>query len=496
MMKKTFVWTLLIAGCLTSVATASINCQDNYIAGRTALFEGSLSGLREAYIDFNEAMQSPACDSNSNLIFLHAVTRTAMLFIDDSNLALTDSFIDIANGFGVTIVGDSFSTLKLSVPTNSGCYTIPPGAPDANEIYLKIQNSIIPEINSIVAELSKIKNSNKFQIAFSPSETGLGKTIKVDYGEVLLLKGLLLAMKSQLEFKQAYNLAIDPNDPVMSHVFCDTNSLPHAAINNLLDSYPRLLTVLPDGNSLLVQSKKDLIDAINNYFAAIKNIQSIKAPREDHLIYIDPNVKPEVDLVGKRLTTLRDSLKKGAAGKYPVGTTNRYNVRKGSKVIGNLVLISDVTGITGSEGTLTFNINGIPTPWKIDNFEGTGADFGIDLEYSSLSEQRWGWFQGTLSSDGKKITNGVLEYWGYDSNTVSGLSAQLTKTQTAYGRLDLNPVFGGIKKRYPNPVSPRNLLPEFDSENQSVPGTVWHGLGNDATLGGIFPDMNQQNWSN
>jgi hypothetical protein len=58
--------------------------------------------------------------------------------------------------------------------------------------------------------------------------------------------------------------------------------------------------------------------------------------------------------------------------------------------------------------------------------------------------------------------------------------------------LDLNPVFGS--KRYPNPVSPRNLLPLFDNSNLVVPHTVGHGLGNDATLGGIVPDMNQQDW--
>lgn len=508
MTRKTLVWILLVVGGLTGVAAASTNCNDSYTAGRAAMLEGSLSGLREAYVDFNEAMGSPTCASNSNLVFLHAVSRTAMLFIDDSNLAMANSFIDIANGFGVTIVGDSFTALDLNVPTPGGCYAIPSGAPDTNEIYLKIQNSIIPEINSIIAELGTIKDSpsKRFLISFTHLETGLDKTIKVDYSEVLILKGMLLALKSQLEFKQAYDLTVDSNDPnvqdAISQVFCGAGTLPKAAINNWLNSYPHLLTVLPGGNSLLVQSKKDLIDAINCYFAAIKYLQSIKAPLEDHLIYIDSSSKSVLDLVGKRLTTLRDSLKNGTAGKYPVETVNRYKVRKGSKVIGDLVLVYDITGFSGDEGTLTFSSSDVPTPWEVGHFDGTGADFEIDLEYYSESEQREGLFRGTLSKDGKKITNGTLEYWGYwagtshDSN-VSGLSAQLSKTQTIYGRLDLNPVFGGLKKRYIVPVSPRDLLPLFDNNNLAVPGTVGHGLipHNDATLGGIFPDMNQQDWS-
>ena len=83
MSRKTLVWAVLVVGCLTGVAAATINCQDNYTAGRTALFEGSLSGLREAYSDFDEAMQSPNLRQRQQLVFLHAVTRTAMLFIDN-----------------------------------------------------------------------------------------------------------------------------------------------------------------------------------------------------------------------------------------------------------------------------------------------------------------------------------------------------------------------------------------------------------------------------
>jgi hypothetical protein len=505
MSRKTLVWTVLVVGCLTSVAAASISCNDSYTNGRAALLEGSLSGLREAYLDFNDAMGSSTCASNSSLVFLHALSRTAMLFIDDSNLALADSFLDIANGFGVTIVGDYFAEVNVSVSTPGGCYTIPSGAPNANEIYLRIQNSVIPEINSILTELGTIKDSasKRFLISFLPTETGLDKTVKVDYSEVLILKGLLLALKSQLEFKQVYNLTVDPNDPtvqdVMSHVFCDTSgTLPNNAVNNLLDSNSLLLTVLPGGKAVLAQSKQDMINAINYYFAVVKYLQAMKAPREDHLIYLDSDSKPTVDLIGSRLTTLQNSLKKGTAGSYPWETIKKYNVRKGSKVIGNLVLVYDVTGFRGDGGTLTFSSSVTPASWEVDDFDGTGDGFGIDLD--SSSEQRWGWFEGTLSSDGKKITNGTFEYWGnwsgtwHDTQTVTGLSAQLSKTQTIYKRLDLNPVFGS-SKRYPNPVSPRNLLPQFDNNNLVVPHTVGHGLGNDATLGGIVPDMNQQDWT-
>lgn len=490
---------MLVVGGLTSVAAASTTCQDNYNDGRTALLNGSLSGLRDAYSKFNEAMQDSTCASDSNLVFLHALTRAAMLVIDNNSDA--NSIINIANTFGVTVIGDSFAELNINVPTSGGCYTIPPGALNATEISQEIQNSIIPEINSIIAELSTIKDSPKkrFLISFPTSETGLGKTIKVDYSEVLILKGLLLAMKSQLEFKQAYDFNVNSDDPniqsAISQLFCGEEPSVNFNINgDFLERYVHLLNVLPAGGPVLAQSKKDLINAINYYFAVIKYLQSVVGLQKDHLIYIDPNSQFAMNLVGNRLTTLRNSLTAGAAGKYPLETTNTYKVRQGSKTVGNLVLVYDVTGLMGNGGTLTLNINGIPTPWEIDDFEGIGTDFGIDMEYSSQSEQIWGWFQGTLSSDGKKITNGTLEYWGDNSNTVYGLSAQLAKTQTTYGRLNLNPVFGGSKK-YPVPVNPRDLFPQFDANNHALAGTFGDGLGDDATLGGILPDMSQQLWT-
>jgi hypothetical protein len=116
-------------------------------------------------------------------------------------------------------------------------------------------------------------------------------------------------------------------------------------------------------------------------------------------------------------------------------------------------------------------------------------------------EWKGGNFEGTLSSDGNNITNGVLDYWGekccpwsWYSGNVSGLSAAIISTQTVYGRLDPNPVFGG-SGRYHNPVNPRDLLPAFDANNRAISCTFGHGLNNDATLGGILPDTNQLDWS-
>ena len=56
--------------------------------------------------------------------------------------------------------------------------------------------------------------------------------------------------------------------------------------------------------------------------------------------------------------------------------------------------------------------------------------------------------------------------------------------------LNLNFFFG-----YGNgPYDLRDLLPLFNRCNDPIAGTVGHGLGNDATLGGILPGYSQEDW--
>lgn len=59
-----------------------------------------------------------------------------------------------------------------------------------------------------------------------------------------------------------------------------------------------------------------------------------------------------------------------------------------------------------------------------------------------------------------------------------------------YLLLNLNPFFGNGK----GPYNLRDFLPEFNNSNKPINGTMGHGLGNDPTLGGIFPEFSQSDW--
>ncbi len=635
MLGKTLLGLLVVIVCLSGVPAVNADCNSDYIVpGRAAMFEGSLSGLREAYQIFDAGIQDPNCTDVRELTFLHAVTNTAMLLFDNDDLALTHSLGELAEDFGVSIVGDYFNAISVDVAlTPAGCYVIPPGAPDTTEVALRIQTSIIPEIDAILAELETISDSpsDRFRIFFEPTETGLDNTLEVDYGEVLILKALLAGLKAQLEFKQAYNLSVDPNDPkvqtLANGLSCSEDV--EVFINDFLSQYPDLFNVLPDGDIVLAQARQDLIDSINYYFAVINYIKSETDDQENDLVYIDPNDTAILDAVNENLTVLRNSLQNDTAGTYPVGTTKTYSINDGGSAIGQLLLTYNLTGLDGDSGILTFS-NGTPSPWNVSHFELDDDSLMIEVEPGSGNGQSGGYFTATLSQDGNSFSNGTFEYWGagvapcdsvfyevwagntdycwlpngneyfesidkydyvklgesdgqtktfngtytyyciaarkeffldsiqgstgsyyssgrlctgntsdwgnisgapdgqyatvgykptlgtfrgyvvitnpgwngitvisdrscYDPVSLSGLSGQLLGAVVSNARFNLNPLLGGTT-HYPNPVNPRDLLPEFDATNKAIPCTAGHGLGDDATLGGILPDMSQQDW--
>jgi hypothetical protein len=541
MAKVNVLLNLCICGLLASVAFANSDCSDdcrnNYLTpGRQAMFSETLSGLRQAYSIFDGGIADTVCDGCRELRFLHALTGTGMLFIDNQDLALQDSFLELAEAFGVTVVGDLFDEIEVDVPPDmDGCYRVPGSAPDLEEISDIINDSIIPEIDEIIADLDSISDTagDRFRIFFTPQETGLENDLEVDYGEVLILKGLLLAFKSLLQTQTAYDIFIDVDmarleQLLYEHGICpDENMDPRdllrfiyikvkdpddISINkHFLNKYANLLKVLPtagypeNGAAILEQAAEDWLAAIDYYFDALDYIGSEDDPpgtdpQEDELLYLDLSSQFLLDVIEDRLTLLRDSRLNDTSMLYPVETTRIYEVHSSGGVIGQLTLEYDVTGIGGDSGSLTFTAGGIPSPWEVCDYFGIVVfDVGVEVEYDAGGGWYEGYLDATFNADTSEFYDGTFEYWGWSgwdwvSESLSGLTGYLVDTDVEYLNIDINPVFGGTPG-YPDPVAPRDLLPQFDDENRPLLGTFGHGLGNDATLGGILPDMTQKDWA-
>jgi len=497
---------VLLSICICSVLRGG-DANECVTQGKSYMFNGTLSGIRQAYQTFDDCLKGIGCTNCSGsreLKFLHSLTGTAMLLIRDDGGSVS-SVLELAGRFGLKLSGDSVNLGELSInyPTNArDSYQIPPSAPDANEIRNIINTSMIPQIQAIIDELNSINDSpsDRFRIFFGPGETGLENNLEVDYAEVLLLKGLLTALKGQLEAQQAYDIFLDANDMLIEKVYGDCFNIN----NDLLNPHPGLLKVLPtpehpqNGKTALSQAKTDLINGINYYFDMVSYIRSEEDPQTDDFLYIDPNDEGILDRISDQLTTLRDSLEQDKSGTYPWQTTRIYRLQDANSTEWTLTLKYDLGSFIQSTPTggsfAASSSEGMPSPWEILYSNVDGNEISIGLEYQQSDHWGNGWLSATMSPDGNNITNGSFEYWGWpDSGTIYNLSGPLISTETLEKQMDPNPIFGS-SERFPNPVNPRDLLPQLDKWNSPLPNTVGKGLGNDATLGGILPGMTQYDW--
>jgi hypothetical protein len=228
MYRKTVTTILVLLGIVSSASpTWAADPEAYIIPGRAQLFAGTLSGIREAYQTFSNGINDPDASDDSELRFFHAAAGTAMLAVRDDGGSI-NSFFELAGEFGLDILGDHWDQLDVNTPVNEyDAYEIPPGAPDDNEIRSIIDASMIPQIDSFIADLDSISDSPLFRIFLDPNETSvfsdpnlpqLENDLEVDYGEVLLLKGLLMAWKGRLQAQAAYDLYVDPDDMLAEKV--------------------------------------------------------------------------------------------------------------------------------------------------------------------------------------------------------------------------------------------------------------------------------------
>jgi hypothetical protein len=476
------------------------------------MFEGSLSGLREAYQLFEAGKYNSICSGDRELALLHALTRMTMWTARDDGNQI-DSVLELAREFGITVSGDYFEELNINQPpypaARYGNFEMPAQTPHYNELKTYfydelipgvedfVSGSGIPEINAVIVELDSITESqaDRFRVFFYPSETGLKGNLEVDYADVLLLKGLLYALKSHLETGNAYDTFIDPNDLIIEKLFAGNLKIE----DDLLAPYPNLLKVMPtpghpgDGNVILAQARQDLVNGIDYYREAINYMLSEEDPQEDDLLSVDPRLYDLKDKIDIELGALRNSLVAGTTVTHPVEATDTFGVKdSNSNNVGTLVLEYDSFGkVTGGQFDFVILDQMTNTSWGIGNV--TIDDFGFIAEMDLKDDWGGAVLAGTISADRKKISNATFEYWGSYEGQATGLQANLTGTQTENVRFNINPIFcasGGLQA----PLNPRDMLPEFGPWNNPKIGTLGKGLGNDATLGGILPLFTQQNW--
>ena len=418
---------IVLTCCSLPLAASALTANDYAVAGRMHMRLGTTVGLRQAREIFDAGIDDancPDCRTDRALVFLRAVAKAATLFLDYESVLAGDDLLALAEGFGVTLAVDPFDNRDRNPHELIGPLPLPPEK-DPNQTRRVLVESVLPQLESVVAELDSIEDTPRpFVMVVPPEETGLAGDLEVDYGDVLILKGLFLACKGVLGTR----IASDSERYVYRGVSALPNSGEKAAEENLLIEWARRLVVPPthdeDARSLAIveQARQDWIDAITHYiealeYIAMENCPPGADPQEDELTYIDPSVLPHLDVYTGVLTTLRYSLQRHMADSETIVATRTYEVRDAATAsVGRLVLVFDGARFEGRRGSLTLADGDV---LEVDWFGLLDTD-NVGISLFSRNGCAEGWLQGVIDTDRGAIADASLDFWGPDRQPGGG----------------------------------------------------------------------------
>ncbi len=440
--KRICAWIVLI-GCELSATASGFSADDYAAAGRMHISQWTATGIGHACEILDRATADancPECHTDRELIFLRAMAKTAMLFLDHDEVLHAKDLLDLADGFGLTLAANAFHDLAMRDAADPiGPAPLPPEG-DPNQVRRLLSESILPQLDEIVTELDSIADGPEpFVMVMSPEETGLVGDLEIDYSDVLILKGLLLAYQGVLETRIACE-----RQPYVYRGVGDLPSVGRSASDGgLLVEWAKRLSAPPSDGfdewlATTEQAQQHWIDAITQYVdalecMALENCPPGADPQEDELTYIDPSTLPHLDVYTSVLTTLRRSLQRDAVAPEAIVTTRTYEVHgTDAAPLGRLVLVFDGARFEGRRGTLTL-VGGdvLDIDWfgLLD-----GQNVGISLFSPDHGVEAW--LEGAIDSDRAVIAEASLDLWGADRQGAQRQTVAADDTrQVAIGRL-------------------------------------------------------------
>lgn len=394
--QRIVVRTLLTCCCFASSA-AALTADDYVQAGRTALFERTAASLAQACDIFALAKDDVACPAgreNRELIFLDAGARTARLFVDHPDVLSSSDFLALATAFDIPLDGLVF------------WHSEGRDAQAGQERGGTEGGRILTELDAIIADFDAIEDSPEpFVIHLGPEETGLTRDLEIDYGDVLILKGLLLAYKGYLETPAGAALSLEGSDL--------TGLLSH-------------LTEAEGQTEGPVPARDDWMAALNCCIAAVETIATENIPvgtdpQEDEFVYVDAGAEPRLAAYRDMLATLQSALAAGQGDTGPTEETRTYELYDAeASLMGQLTLVFDIQRREGSTGHLALaDGTALEVDWFGCLVEGR---MGISL-YSERHELE-GWLEVSLSDDLDSIADATLDVWGARATSFDGLTGR------------------------------------------------------------------------
>ncbi|MCK4389013.1 MAG: PKD domain-containing protein [Desulfobacterales bacterium] len=462
-----------------SLALAQTTPSEYIQQGRNYLSQQTMQGVVDANASFYAALEIEPTNPEAN--FFYALTRLGALF--DNNVSYTasapiENIKELLDGFGVSTEGRNIFDWTAKFPEDAeGDIILPSYTPSGPAIQEFLQSVLIPEIEAALDNLSIIDDT--FSIILDDSETGEYTTynVEVDYGDVLLYRSLLHAVKATILIISSYDLDGDI-DEIVDKINNDVFNIN----NDLLDVYPDFLKLLADGDTMIGQAKTAILAAIDSYNAASTFMRETETDDQwDDLITIDPDEENEEAAFRGLLADIKDSL------------TNQQPV--------TLAEIEEIWQLTDDQGRMV-------VMWIDKDLHGNfieGDYYGVDsCEFLSCSGEVegfsivdstvtiqtacGGWWPctatltGTLSADGTQITSGSYNAQNPDESWSGTFSGTRTSFDEDSIRVDFSEFFD-------DPISIRDYSPEF-THDPYTDDILLNRISSfpDRTFSGIFPD--------
>jgi len=454
--------------CLTlTFGVNAAGTDDDIMAGRARMFEGTVAGFAQACQIFDAAAQNADGSDDTDgreLAFLHAVTRAVVLFHNHGDMVSADRFFALAEEFGINLAQSTLADVKavLSLGRCRGPVSLDPGGNGPGS-----RDFVLAEWSDIIAELDSISDAPApFTVCSTPQETGLTGPVEVDYGEVLVLKGLLLAYQAELEAQTARILDTDPETTGLGGCVVEsvlrvetTGAATKIDLSRVVDDCvhdalyresPRPVAQMAgpgagdDGAAMSAQAAERLGDAIACYLNALdymlsENLPPAADPQEDELLYLGPDASTQMKPVQARLRAWRRSLQ-SRTSEAAVETLWTYDLRDaGGDFLGELILTQDSLGPNGCGGWLTMRDGTVLSIEWMD----IGPDNAVVMDLRGRDAWRQAWLEGTFSAGRDSISNGTMDYWGQSARTVASVTGQRTQDSGWPVGLEADQVRGG-----------------------------------------------------
>jgi hypothetical protein len=356
------------------------------------------------------------CLCDRELTLLHAITETALLFVDHNDLLDPNGLFHLAEGFGIPLAAIApYGAPDECTGGEPGGY-FRAGAADSEMSRQRLTDSVLPTLQDIIGRLDVITDSpDPFVVYLVPSETGLAGDLEIDYGDVLLFKGLLLAYKGLLAAAEIPGVDVGPADANAAAALRDLGLYRAQMDLGLRDPLVTMLSGIEQvdaGGEFLAQARRDWVAALTCYLDAVESIVSEddpsgSDPQMDELVYMDSEA-PRVAIYRDALARLRSRLLEGANGAAGLPVMRVYDVYDANAArLGELRLVFDCTGAEGRAGCLVLSDErSLEVEWFCLFEEG---DVGVSL-FSRQGQEAW--LEGDVHHAGRAIVNAALELWG------------------------------------------------------------------------------------